>query len=314
VRVHKSENPNPGKWPGFFFVEKPKFQNMETHSESALRVAIQGVPGSFHDIAARRHFAPRAIALVACATFDEVFKALDNDQADLGVLAVENSQAGSLLQNYVRLQESRYAVLGEHYLRVKQNLLGHPGQRVEEIREVYSHPIAIMQCREFFKQFPWVKLVDSYDTAQSAKDVATKHGPGTAAIGSELAAELYGLEVLAEGIETNKRNYTRFLVIGRGDVLPETSAHLIDKASIGFSLEHKTGRLSQVLSVLAFYDMNLTKIQSLPLVGEAWTYFFHVDLTFEDFARYQLAIKAIQPLTKDLQVLGEYRAGLDSLD
>jgi len=276
-----------------------------------VRVAIQGISGSFHEDAAMSYF-EQSVRIVPTETFDELFAALERRDADYGVMAIENTVAGSILPNYALLRESKLRVVGETYLRISLNLVGLKGQRLEDLVEVYSHPMAINQSRVFFKAYPRAKLVASGDTASSAKRIAEERRPGTAAIASARAAQTYGLEVLFEEIETNKANYTRFLILT--DELNAVAGKDVNKASICFSLQHQVGCLSQVLSVLAFYGMNLTKIQSLPILGQEWQYLFYVDVCFGDFVRYRQALSAIRPLTAIFEVLGEYREGLKAFE
>lgn len=277
------------------------------------KVAIQGGNGAFHEIAARSFFYAEDLDLVPCETFEEITDLITQKKIDYGIMAIENTVAGSLIPNYVLIRETPVKIIGEKYLRIKQNLLVLPGQEIKDITEVHSHYMAIAQTRNFFSQYPHIKLVESADTALSAKKIQEKKLVGKGAIASDLAATLYGLEILAAGIETNKRNYTRFLILNHKDDngYIENSRN---KASLCFSLPHHKGSLSQVLSVLAFYDHNLTKIQSMPIVGQEFKYFFYVDLTFDSFERYQQSLIAITPLVVDLQILGEYQYGIDSLE
>jgi prephenate dehydratase len=276
-----------------------------------VRVAIQGISGSFHEMAAISYF-EQPVQLVTTETFDELFAALERHDADYGVMAIENTVAGSILTNYALLRESKLRVVGESYLRIALCLVGLKGQKLGELTEVYSHPMAINQCRTFFRALPKIKLIAAGDTATSAKRIADEQRAGTAAIANARAAELYGLEILADEIEANKVNYTRFLILT--DELNAVGTRDADKASICFSLQHQVGCLSQVLSVLAFYGMNLTKIQSLPIIGEEWRYLFYVDVCFADFVRYRQALSAIRPLTDIFEVLGEYRQGQNSFE
>jgi len=276
------------------------------------RVAIQGGAGAFHEIAARNYF-NFDIEVMPCGTFENITTLLSNKEIDFGLMAIENTVAGSLIPNYVLLKESPIKIIGEEYLRVKQNLVALPGQKIEDITEVHSHYMAIAQTRKFFKNYPDIKLVESEDTALSARKIQEKKLIGKGAIASDLAAEMYGLEILAPGIETNKKNYTRFLVLAHKDSeenLPEN----ISKSSICFSLPHHKGSLSQVLSVLAFYDLDLTKIQSMPIVGQEFRYFFYADLTFDNYERYKQSLAAIKPLVVDFQLLGEYKYSIETLE
>ena len=275
------------------------------------RVAIQGTRGSFHDIAARRYFGDQ-IEIVDCETFAEQFAALDNYQADTAIMAIENSVAGSILPNYSLVRGSRAHVVGEIYLRIAQNLMALPGQSIADLTEVRSHPMAINQSRVWFDAHPHIRLVESGDTASSAKAIAEDGLKGIGAIASELAAELYGLEILGHEIETNKRNYTRFLVLSEHDI-KGLEGHP-DKASLCFSLPHQPGSLARALSILSYYDVDLTKIQSLPIIGREWQYLFYVDVAYDDPVRYRQALAAMRPLTELFEVLGEYRKGQKSFE
>lgn len=272
------------------------------------RVAIQGGPGAFHELAAREYFSDDELEIVPCATFRDIFTESDKDSKLIAVMAIENTIAGSLLPNHDLLKLNNLQIAGEHKLRVSHTLAALPGTKLEEVKEVMSHPMALMQCEDFLDSLPGVKVVEHEDTALAARDVNNKKMKGAAAICSSLAAEMYGLEILAEGIETNKRNFTRFLVLAQGEMLKEVQKdNNINKSSLVFVLPHKEGSLSQVLSVLSFYDVNLTRIQSLPIIGSEWEYQFYIDLTFEDYNRYKQSLDAIIPLSSGLKVLGEYR-------
>jgi prephenate dehydratase len=274
-------------------------------------VAIQGVNGAFHEIAARQYFGGEDINILPCNTFKDLFKALAEDDSLLGIIAIENTIAGSLLPNHNMLRESGCLIVGEYMLRIEHNLAVLPGQRIEDITEVYSHPIALMQCEDFLDEHRHIKAIESEDTALSAKEIAENRLTGRAAICSSLAAEMYGLEIIAKGIETNKRNFTRFLIIAE----PKLAKIMLDeteknKSSMVFTLPHEEGSLSKVLSILSFYHINLTKIQSLPIIGREWEYQFYINLTFDDYTRYRQSLDAILPLTRAFQILGEYKGGV----
>ena len=277
------------------------------------KVAIQGIAGCYHDIAARNYYEGEEIEIIPCNTFPDVISTIKKDPSVVGLMAIENTIAGSLLQNHELIRESGLKVTGEYKLRISHSLVALPGTSIHEVTEVNSHPIALMQCTEFLNTLPNAKVVEKEDTAMSARWIAENHMEGHAAICGKLAAQIYGMEVLAEGIETNKRNFTRFLSIADRWVADEIMRDVDkNKSSLVFAVPHTSGSLSKVLAVLSFYDMNLTKIQSLPIIGREWEYLFYVDLTFTDFARYQKALDAIQPLTKDLKILGEYAEGKQS--
>lgn len=270
------------------------------------KVAIQGVKGAYHEIAARQFFGAD-IELAMCDSFPELFRSMDEQEADCGVMAIENTVAGTILPNYALLRNSPYTVVGEVFLRIEHQLMALPGQSIMDIKEVHSHPMAILQCHEFFKTYPHIKLIESVDTAASAAMIQENQAFGTAAIASKLAAEHYDLEILASSIEDNKRNFTRFLILlNKASAKNFTKGHKPNKASLCFNLKHEVGQLSQILLVLSSHGMNLSKIQSLPIVGQEWTYFFHLDLVFDHQAQYKRALSAIRPLVKELKVLGEY--------
>ncbi|GAF02987.1 prephenate dehydratase [Saccharicrinis fermentans] len=281
------------------------------------KVAIQGGGGSNHEIAAKAYFETDNIATVECNSFEELFSTLKEDHSIYGIIAIENTLVGSILQNYTLLKDSGMVIIGEYKLRIKHQLLALPGERLEDIREVHSHPMALAQCSDFFKQYPHIKMISRDDTALSGKWIRDNQLKGMAAIAPALAAEKYNLDIIAKDIETNKRNFTRFLIISHKekialeDILTQQP---INKSSLVFALPHAEGSLSKVLSILAFYNINLSKIQSLPVVGSEWEYLFYIDLVFEDYKRYQQSLNAIRPLTRNLKSLGEYHVGKRSFD
>ncbi len=276
------------------------------------KVAIQGVGGCNHYIAAKLFFKNDGIETIDCDTFKELAEHVVKDPSKLGIMAIENTIAGSILQNYKILKENKLTIVGEYKLRITHALVAMPGVELRDIKEINTHPMAFMQCEEFLNTLPNVKLVEKEDTAGSAKWIKENNLRDHAAICPAGAAELYGMNVLADGIETNKRNFTRFLVLANEDVAQDVLEELgvkqedINKSSMVFTLPHTSGSLSKVLSVLSFYDMNLSMIQSMPIVGEEWRYQFYVNLLFTDYKRYRQAIDAILPLTKDFEILGEY--------
>ena len=272
------------------------------------RIAIQGLLGSFHDIAAHQYFDGEQIQLICCATFEQVYENIKRDPTVIGMTAIENTIAGSLLHNYELLRDSGTTVVGEHKLHISHCICCLPDDSWETISEVHSHPVALMQCRQFLANHPDFKTVEAEDTAGSAKYIAEHQCRGWAAICNASAAEMYGLKVLENHIEDNKHNFTRFLVVCnpmKADFMrPLTETN---KSSIVFSLPHEEGSLSHVLAILSFYKINLTKIQSLPIIGHEWEYLFYVDIMYNDLTRYRQAIDAITPLTRDLKILGEYK-------
>lgn len=287
---------------------KPKF--CHHNNKHMRRVAIQGGQGAYHGIAAENFFANEEVEIIPCITFRDIFKAIKNDPNVIGIMAIENTIAGSLLQNYELLKEFKLPIAGEYKLRISHCFAALPGQNIHDIKEVQSHPIALMQCGDFLNTLPAIKIVEHEDTALAAFDISNKNLIGNAAICSERAAQIYGLDILARGIETNKRNFTRFLIFGNTWVVDEIQKdEIINKASIVFTLPHSEGSLSKVLSVFSFYDINLTKIQSLPIIGREWEYQFYVDFKFSDLERYKQSLAAIKPLINELKTLGEYPEG-----
>ncbi len=271
------------------------------------RIAIQGEKGSFHDIAAHEYFRDEQVQLICCTTFEQVYQSVRQDPTVIAMAAIENTIAGSLLHNYELLRDSDTTVVGEYKLHITHCICCLPEDSWETITEVHSHPVALMQTRHYLEHHPELRVVEADDTAGSARMISEGQHRGWAAICHAEAAKLYGLKVLEDRIEDNKHNFTRFLVCSapqKADLLrPLTKA---DKSSLVFSLPHEEGSLSQVLSILSFYKINLTKIQSLPIIGREWEYLFYVDVTYNDLTRYRQSIDAIIPLTRDLKILGEY--------
>lgn len=281
---------------------------MTDQSTKPKNIAIQGGYGAFHEIAALAYFENEEIEIVPRNTFKDLFSALKQGKVDFGITAIENSIAGSILPNYNLLLEFKLQIVGEIYLRIRQNLVAMSGQTINDIKEVHSHPMALLQCQRFFEDHPHIKLVDTADTALSAKEISNNQILGIAAISSIHAAEQYQLSVIAESIETHKKNYTRFLIL-QGKNGKKKEYNKVNKASLTFALAHKIGGLSKVLSILSFYDINLAKVQSMPIIGKDWEYQFFIDVEIENYNLYTQAIEAIKPFTSDLQILGEYMKG-----
>ena len=278
------------------------------------RIAILGVPGSFHDIAAHKFFPNEEIEVICCDSFEKIFEQMHQDNNIIGMLAIENTIAGSLLHNYELLRESGTTIVGEHKLRIKHNCVCLPEDDWSTLKEIHSHPVALAQCHTFLKRHPELKKVEADDTAKSAEIIRSQNMRGHAAICSKYAAELYGMKILEESIETNKHNFTRFLVVAdswKADELRERGRS--NKATIVFSLPHNEGSLSQVLSIFSFYKINLTKIQSLPIIGREWEYLFYVDVIFNDYLRFRQSLEAVSPLLGELKILGEYVEGESTL-
>ncbi len=283
-------------------------QKIKKVDNDSLRIGIQGVAGAFHEIAARFFFHQDTLDIIPATTFDELVRNIEEGKStDVGLMAIENTLAGSLMYNYKLMNESSLKITGEVYLRIRQNLMVLPGQTIEDLREVHSHPMAIAQSREFFLKYPEIRLVETEDTALSAKRIRKQYLKHVGAIASTLAGELYELDIIAPGIETNKKNYTRFLVLQQDATVKETEN--ADKVSLCFTVDHEVGSLYKVLGVLAAYNVNLTKIQSAPIIGRQWEYMFFVDFVVEGKVGYELAIDAIRPLTHELNVMGVYQRG-----
>ncbi|MCB0667030.1 MAG: prephenate dehydratase [Saprospiraceae bacterium] len=272
------------------------------------KVAIQGYPGAFHEIAARLYYNGTPLEIVPADTFEEVVSLVENNAgADIGMMAIENSIAGSLLYNYNLINRSSLQISGEVYLRIKQNLLVLPGSDLSELKEVQSHYMAIAQCKEYFKSYPHIKLVETKDTAESARYIAENNLRSVGAIASTLAAEMYGLDILKESIETNKLNYTRFIVLEHFMNVPHDDG--FNKVSVSFAVSHKTGSLYKALKVLNDLDANMTKIQSTPIPGRPWEYLFFVDFLLDDTGKFGNVIQGLSETTLGLKILGKYKAG-----
>ena len=270
------------------------------------KVSIQGYEGSFHQEAAK-HFFGKNVEVISCATFREVIKkATAKNEADAAVMAIENSIAGSILPNYTLLQNSKLEIAGEVYLKIKQNLLVNKGVKLEDIREVHSHQMALLQCIEYLEKYNW-KLVETEDTALSAKHIHQHKNKHTAAVASKLAAELYNLDVLAPGIETAKNNYTRFLILQKAGTIDINKD--ANKASVNFHTDHSKGSLAMVLNVIAAAGINLSKLQSFPIPGSKFKYAFHADLEFTSLNIFNETINKIKAITESIKVYGVYKNG-----
>lgn len=277
----------------------------------AQRVSIQGYEGSFHQVAARQFFG-KEVEVIPCATFREVIKIASNKkESDGAVMAIENSIAGSILPNYNLLQKSSLKIVGEVYLQINQNLMVNPGVKLEDIREVHSHPMALQQCLEYLDKFNW-KLIETEDTALSAKHVHQHKSKHIAAIASKLAAELFNLNMIAPNIHTMKNNYTRFLVLQR----EESDAPVADanKASVNFHTDHSRGSLAKVLTRIAEGGINLSKLQSFPIPGSDFKYSFHADMEFDAIDQFNEVIDDIRHLTAELKIYGVYKNGAKNMN
>ena len=269
------------------------------------KVAIQGVEGSFHHIVGTT-FYNVSIDMLECQSFDDVVDAVNKGICEEAIMAIENSIAGSIIPNYARIDSNQLNIIGECYLNIQHNLMAMNGQSIQDIKEVHSHPMALLQCKRFFDRHPHIKLVEAKDTADVAKSIAANQKMGIAAIGSEQASEIFGLKILERSIQTVERNQTRFVIINNKHTeLPASSAY--DKASIKFELDHKRGSLAAVLNMMSDCKLNLTKIQSLPKIEKPWKYAFFVDVTFEDYKDFNKAIAIIEIMAEAFKILGVYK-------
>ncbi|HBU78757.1 MAG TPA: prephenate dehydratase [Muricauda sp.] len=272
-----------------------------------LKIAIQGIKGSNHHQVAKDFFG-EDIELLECSSFDAVVDSLIIGAADKGIMAIENSIAGSIIPNYNLVYHNDIHVIGEHYLNIHHNLMVLKGRTFDDIQEVHSHPMALLQCKEFFKAHPQIKLVESADTAETAKRIQKEELEHIAAIAPKMAAELYDLEIIADNIQTIVNNSTRFIILKKQNkVLPEEE---INKASLRFITDHKRGSLATVLNVMSDCNMNLTKIQSLPVIETPWKYAFFVDVTFDKYKHFAKTKSLMQIMAEDFKVLGEYKNAL----
>ena len=268
------------------------------------KIAIQGIKGSFHHQVVKEYYSQN-VDIDECLSFEELVDSLLSGKSTQAVMAIENSIAGPIIPNYALIDKNNLHIVGEHYLNIHQNLMALPGQKIEDILEVYSHPMALLQCMEFLKTYPHIKIVEDKDTAETARRIQSKQLTGIAAIGSRVASEMYGLEILAPEIQTIKNNMTRFVIINKeNSFVPENE---INRASIKFELDHKRGSLAAILNVMSDCKMNLTKIQSLPKIDTPWKYSFFVDVTFEDYADFAKAKSLIEIMAEYFKVLGEYK-------
>ncbi len=269
-------------------------------------IAIQGAEGSNHHKVAR-DFYGKDTQLKECLSFDILVDSLLDQTANKGIMAIENTIAGSIIPNYALIDNHNLHISGEEYLNIHHHLMALPGQIIQDIKEVCSHPMALLQCKEFFKKYPHIKLVEDVDTAEVAKRISKNQLKGIAAIAPKLAAEIFDLEVIEDEIQTMKDNATRFVIVQTD--APHNGIDQINKASLKFQLDHKRGSLAAILNVLSDCKMNLTKIQSLPVIESPWKYSFFVDVTFDDYKNYEKVIAIIEIMASELKVLGTYKNG-----
>ncbi|RZN84302.1 MAG: prephenate dehydratase [Winogradskyella sp.] len=267
-------------------------------------IAIQGIKGSFHHSVAEQYF-HNVQSFEECMTFDVLVDSLLKGKTDVAVMAIENSIAGSIIPNYALIDANDLQIIGEYYLDIQHNLMALPGQSIKDVTEVHSHPMALLQCKEFFKSYPNIKLVEARDTADVAKTISEDKISGIAAIASETASRLYNLEVLEESIQTIKHNETHFVIVKKNK--NKSTKTDIDKASLKFELDHKRGSLAAILNVLSDCKLNLTKIQSLPKIDTPWKYAFFIDVTFDVYSDYDKAKSIVSIMAENFKILGEYK-------
>ncbi|WP_425234290.1 prephenate dehydratase [Ulvibacterium sp.] len=270
----------------------------------SLKIAIQGIRGSNHHQVTREYF-EGGVDLVECLSFHRLVDCLLDGSADKGVMAIENSIAGSIIPNYALVYDNGLHIIGEHYLNIHHHLMALEGQQIKDIKEVRTHPMALLQCREFLKTQPHIKMVEDVDTAETAKQIMEHRLKGIAAIAPQVAAELYGLKIIASEIQTIKNNATRFIIVKtKNKELPKDE---INKASLRFETDHKRGSLATVLNVMSDCNLNLTKIQSLPIIETPWKYAFFVDVTFEQYDNFAKAKSLLEIMSENFKVIGEYK-------
>lgn len=290
-------------------MSKANMQNDSSASPSPMervgvRIAIQGIKGSFHHQVAQEYYCQN-IEVDECLSFEELVDSLLSEKSSQAVMAIENSIAGPIIPNYALIDKNNLHIIGEHYLDIHQNLMALKGQKIEDILEVHSHPMALLQCMEYLKKFPNIKLVEDKDTAETARRIDEKQLKGIAAIASKTASEMYNLEILAPEIQTINNNMTRFVIIKKENDF--VSKEEINRASLKFELDHKRGSLAAVLNVMSDCKLNLTKIQSLPKIETPWKYSFFVDVTFEKYEDYAKAKSLLEIMAEYFKVLGEYK-------
>ena len=265
-------------------------------------IAIQGIKGSFHHIVTKQYFKNEGV-ISEFLSFDDMVDSLVHGKCNFAVMAIENSIAGSIIPNYALIDNNNLHIVGEEYLDIQHNLICLSGQSIEDINEVHSHPMALLQCKEFFKKYPNIKLVEDKDTAQVAKRIKENKLKNIAAIASDLAAEIFSLTILSKSIQTIKHNETRFVILQKSS---GKTTNKLNKASVKFELDHARGSLAAILNVLSDCKLNLTKIQSLPKIDTPWVYSFFIDITFDSYEYYLKAKSIMSIMAKDFKVLGEY--------
>jgi len=277
----------------------------------SLKIAIQGIESSFHHLAVQQLFPEMELELVPCPSFDKVAENITNFNADFGVIAIENTIAGSILPNYELIDSSNLKILEETFLTINMYLMALDGETLHTIDEVHSHPVALQQCKQYLQRLqPHCKIIEGKDTASEAQRIKENNLKGVAAIAGKQVAEKYGLQILGKNIQTIKDNKTRFVVIGRESekIVPE-----LNKATLKFQLDHSVGSLSNVLQLLSTFGINLTKIQSFPIEGKPWQYSFYIDVLFNNVTLFEEVTTMLKKAVSQLRILGIYKQNLENI-
>ena len=276
----------------------------------SLKIAIQGIESSFHDMAVKKLFPNKEVDLIMCDSFEKVTQKINSFDADYGVLAIENTIAGSILPNYNLIDANNLVILDEVFLNIQMYIMSLESETIHDILEIHSHPVALLQCNNYLRKFPpHFKIIEGTDTASVAKKIKEDNLKGVAAIAGRQVAERFGLKILDSKIQNNSENQTRFVLIGKQVIAP---AGKVDKATLKFKLDHRVGSLSNVLQLFSTFDISLTKIQSLPIIGEPWQYAFFVDVTFKDYKLFQEVTKVLEKAVKELKIVGVYKHNLEN--
>ena len=276
----------------------------------SLKIAIQGIESSFHDMAVKKLFPNKEVDLIMCDSFEKVTQKINDFDADYGVLAIENTMAGSILPNYNLIDANNLVILDEVFLNIQMYIMSLESETIHDILEIHSHPVALLQCNNYLRKFPpHFKIIEGADTASVAKKIKEDNLKGVAAIAGKQVAERFGLKILDSKIQNNSENQTRFVLIGKQVIAP---AGKVDKATLKFKLDHRVGSLSNVLQLFSTFDISLTKIQSLPIIGEPWQYAFFVDVTFKDYKLFQEVTKVLEKAVKELKIVGVYKHNLEN--
>jgi prephenate dehydratase len=276
----------------------------------SLKIAIQGIESSFHDMAVKKLFPNEEVELIMCNSFEKVTESIKNFSADYGVLAIENTIAGSILPNYNLIDSNDLEIIDEVFLNIQMYIMSLESESIHDIMEIHSHPVALLQCKDYLRKFPpHFKIIEGTDTASEAKKIKENNLKGVAAIAGKQVAEKFGLKILDSRIQNNIENQTRFVLIGKQ---VKIHSKQVDKATLKFKLDHRVGSLSNVLQLFSTFDISLTKIQSLPIIGEPWQYAFFVDVLFQDYKLFQEVTKVLEKAVKELKIVGVYKHNLDN--